>query len=453
MKRWEILLIIVMLLFLTTCANNVQIQSIKENFENSDSEETTVLKTTDSGSELKLIKNSNSKQQTIIETYLKTISDDWYDWFLYDITGDGFPEIISMYIPETTWFFKVYDFSGAEPIEIGSFDGEIGGEIFICQDLQGERFILSYGGAYNMMGVVWYYCEKNMIEEHIIKREVLGETETYYSDWDKNEYYNAYISFDGLIKDGIGFCKKDANGKIDSEKRLIQYMNEYLNNYEILDVITLPEYGQEDVFVADMQQKAERYNYVPDYDYVEWFEEYQNEIKDRTITICGKEYDSQTDTLYLSWNDLDETFDSDILNEFPNLRVIQFNEGYGMESYEKINIKVSDWCENIQVMRIAPQYFELMGDFQRFSNLVEIDLWGDRNEMGDISYILNFSNLKVINLWMDNMTMDVVENVSRMDNVEVVTYSGQRNFYGEMTEEQREQVEETLSNKIFVGVK
>ncbi len=394
---------------------------------------------------------SKPAQQIIMEEYIKNY-DGYGKLFLYDITGDNFPELMELDFPDDIWNCEVYDFSGNEPVSIGRFNGEEGEIVYLCQDEEENRFILSHFGIYKL-GACSYYCEKDLIDEHVMKNMTLGTTVTYFINRKENKYYNGSIYFAGEEREGVGFWEQDSEGKLESEKRLINHMNEYIGKCEILDTITLPEYDEEDLFLQEMSIKAKDYHYIPDYDYEEWLVVYQKEMEEQSVTICGKEYDSQMDNLCLDWEDLDETFDSDVLNEFSNLKSVYFEEGFKDETYPKITIKVSEWCQRVQKMSIAPKCFELSGDLDQFSSLRELSLWGDRKEMGDVSFITDFPKLKVVNLWIDNVTMDLAEQISRMETVEVVTWSGQRFFYGEMTEKERMQIETMFSDKVFIAVK
>lgn len=395
----------------------------------------------------------NNEYKTVMTEYIKENSNGDI-LFLYDINGDGFPELLNLSYEEG-YFIRIYDFSGSEPKYIGNISCEEGEDIYLCQDSKENRFIIAHYGSYNSMGVISYNCEKANVIGHSISNVMLGKGITYFNPLEENgyKYYNGLLFFDGELKENIGYFNENNNKRLDSEKRLIQYMNEYLNNYEILDVITLPEYGEEEEFVARMQAKAESYNYIPYYNYEEWLAEYQKVVEDRKIMICGKEYDLEAQRICLKWDTLDETFDSDILNEFPNLQEIIFEGSYNMKADKRIPIKSSDWSKKIVVMRISPEYFELMGDMNVYLELGKVTLEGNCDFFGDISYLLDCPNIKVIECWVENGTLELVKLLSEIQSVEVITHSWHYDFYGEMTDAQREQVEEILSDKIFVGVK
>ncbi len=389
--------------------------------------------------------DSKPAQQIIMEEYIKNY-DGYGKLFLYDITGDGFPELLEMYLPEDAWCVRVYDFSSDEPIQIGEFEAGQGENIYFCQDSGGNRFILSHFGSNHMAGVSYYLCEKTTVMEHALQNGILGETLNYNVKEDEFQYYNPAIYFDGDVKEGVGFCRKNPDGQIESEEILIQYMNEYMENCEILDVLVLPDYENEN-FLQAMADKAEHYNYIPEYHYEESNAEFQD------VVICGKNYDRQLEILYLSPEDLDETFDSDIFNEFPNLKEVCFSEGSEKEEYDVKKIKVSDWCGQIYKMSIAPQYFELTGDLRQFSLLWDIGIYGNGEKIERIDFIAEFPNLKVAGLYIDNVTMDQLKYVGNLQNIEVVAYSGMKDFFGGMTAEQKEMVTEIMADKVFVYVK
>ncbi len=395
---------------------------------------------------------SKPAQQIIMEEYIKNY-DGYGKLFLYDITGDGFPELLNGENFDG-FFVDVYDFSEEEPKWIGQFSGKSGGKVYVCKDTEGKRFLLSHDGWYQSMGYIMYYCNKTNILEHALENELLGESVSYLSDdWDDDLYYHGMMYFDGEKKEPLGFCREENGTWYETENALIQCMNDYMKDCEILDVLTLPDYGQEEAFVRSMEERAGEYHYVPDYQYNQWYEMYQKELETRKVTICGKDYDSQTELLNLDRSVLDETFDSDILNEFPNLRRVYF-EGSAQENNDtKLQIKASAWCSQIMEMRFSPKDFELQGNLEAFSNLLNLTIYGRGEELNDISYLCELPNVRILNLWVDDTTMEFVKLISGIESVHVITYSGQFDFFGEMTGEEIKLIFETLSDKLFVYVK
>lgn len=403
----------------------------------------------------------NTKQREIMENYIKEAQHTTN--FLYDVTGDNFPELIEI-VPmfyKSDYELYFYDFSGGEPKQLTTIGCNAGDKIYICQDENKNRFLLSFQTSYGTAGKNEVEYVKTDIDGHYMISGILGRSVNYIQSNPKADdcYYNAILYFDGELIETLGRCDVTTqNDMLPSEELLKQYFEEYLDKVEILDEITMPQTDSMEAFLQEMDKKKDSFTYIPDYNYEEWF---QKTIEPKRINICGTYYDSESTELYLSANILDETFDSDVLNQFPDLRSVTFDGKIDGEILNKIIIKPSEWCERIMSLSINGEMYELSGDFSSFSNIQEVTFWGDIKKAENLDYVKSIPQVKVLNLYQyfgseRSETEDfvkIIEMVSKLPDLEVVTYSGHNVFFSSMTEEEQNKVYELLSDKIFSCIK
>ncbi len=376
------------------------------------------------------------------------------DWcFLYDLTGDNFPEMLKINCGDDYYDLYVYDVSGDEPYYMGVIYTGENEEFYICRDDKGNRVIFSHWASYYQFGTNCYRCHKVGIGGHILVDEVLGESTAYYQpmkNHEDNVYFNAKMYFDGEYKDTIGEYKIVENERPRQETVLLDYLDKYMADYEILDTLTIPGYDEVDAFVAKMDLKSAGYLYEPEYDYEQWLAQYERETEHKTILIGDKEYDSQIGELRLSWDELGDDFDSDVLNEFPNLRSVEF-EGNELKTPEsKIILKVSDWCGRIQEMDFNYDQYEIIGDVSAFSELRELRIRGWYEDISQMDYIEKMTNLNIVLVRMDNITMDFAKLMNDIDSIKAVLYI---NGTGGINWELHEQIKSVFTNKTYFYVK
>lgn len=399
-------------------------------------------------------------QREAMENYIKEAQNT--NGFLYDVTGDNFPELVEL-VPmfyRSDYELYFYDFSSGEPKQLAEIGCNAGDTIYICQDENQNRFMLSFQTYLQTAGKSEVEYVKTDINGHYMTSSILGRSVNYIQNNPKAEdcYYNAILYFDGASVETLGRCDgKTENDMLPSEELLKEYFEEYLGTVEILDELTLPSSDSVETFLQEMEKKKDNYTFIPDYNYEEWFGQ---TIEPERINICGIYYDKTATELYLSANLLDETFDSDVLNQFPDLCSVTFDGKSDGAVGDKIVIKPSEWCGGILSMDINTEMFRLSGDSSSFPNIQEVTFWGDIMQTDD-SDVLSVSNAKVFNLYQTcgdgrngvEKFLKIIETVSSFPELEVVTYSGHNEFFSAMTEEERNKMYELLSDKIFSSIK
>lgn len=400
-------------------------------------------------------------QREAMENYIKEAQNT--NGFLYDVTGDNFPELVEL-VPmyyKSDYELYFYDFSASEPKQLVQIGCNAGDKIYICQDENRNRFLLSFQTYFQTAGKSQVEYVKTDINGHCMTSAILGKSVNYIQDNPKQErdYYNAILYFEGKNLEALGICdERNENGTFPSEELLKQCFEEYLDTVEILDEITLPQPDAMDMFLSEMEEKKDTFTYVPDYDYEEW---YKVSVEPECVNICGFNYDVNSTELYLSGNILDETFDSDVLNQFPDLCSVTFDGKSDGAVGDKIVIKPSEWCGRILSMDINTEMFRLSGDFSSFTNIQEVTFWGDIHKTDSVDFIQSIPHARVLNLYQnfDNdrnaaeQFIKIIEAVSGFEETKVVTYSGHSVYFSNMTEEEKDNVYELLSDKIFSCIK
>lgn len=400
-------------------------------------------------------------QREIMEKY---IADQQYtSCFLYDVTGDNFPEmieIVPMYF-SMDYDVTIYDFSGDQPVPLLYVGANEGESIYVCEDADGNRFLLYHESDYHSYGTDVESYIRADVKEHSITENVLGRGENYYQDIPGREYaYNAVLEFDGVETQSLGNVNEAIEDSVfPSEEVLKNYFEEYLKSVTVIDEFVLPSSDGMDEFVKKMRAEADDYSYAPDYNYADWLKEFESNVQERSILICGKYYHTEAKSIHLSAENLDETFDSDVLNEFPNLLEISFEAGYYEKAVEnRIKIKASNWCENVKSIKVDLGMFELEGDFSTFTNIKEAMFTGNFQNTSYLEDIKKLSQVDIvkfyyISAWDKKDFINAFKLVSEMPNVKVVAYSGHCVISEDMTGEDWECIYDMLSGKVLTCVK
>lgn len=174
--------------------------------------------------------------------------------FLYDFTGDGFPERMELIL-------EPYTLTGCISSEVyGWRDNivniEVGDCMYVCRDSDGKNFIVTYETNDAMAGMSPFAAVRYDFYADGVHSTVLGETEVY---WDGERDYTGICTFLGKDLDsGIG----KNGGEILNKK-----LTEYISEYELIDTITIKyENGRYKAsFEADTDFTEEYINDFPEY--------------------------------------------------------------------------------------------------------------------------------------------------------------------------------------------
>lgn len=383
--------------------------------------------------------------------------------FFYDVTGDNFPEMIEI-VPmgfSMDYDVVIYDFSGEEPVLLLYAGANAGESIYVCKDADGNRFLLYRESDYHTYGMDTESYIRADVKEHSITKTLLGRGENYYQNIPGAEYaYNAVLEFEGVNTQNLGSMNEPAENMLyPSEELLKSYFEDYLKKVTVIDEFVLPSGNEMDGFIQKMMARADDYSYTPNYNYADWLKKWESQVEVKKILICGKYYNADAKSIHLFAEDLDETFDSDILNEFSNLEEISFEAGYYEKAAEnRFKIKASDWCENITFIKVDLGMFELQGDFSAFTNIKEAMYSGDfrnTNYLEDIKKLSQVDIVKFyyISAWDKKDFINAFTMISHMPDVKVVAYSGHCVISEDMKKEDWESIYDALSGKVLTCVK
>ncbi|MBD5139909.1 MAG: hypothetical protein HDT25_00620 [Ruminococcus sp.] len=264
---------------------------------------------------------------TTEETTLMTPLENEYAWlknvkididkqqaFLYDFTGDGFPERMELIL-------EPYTLTGCISSEVYGWRDNItnivvGKCLYVCRDSDGKNFIVTCGTNDGMAGMSPFTAVRYDFYADGVYSTVLGETEVYF---DGERDYTGICTFLGEDMDsGIG-----KNGGEILNKKLMEYISEY----ELIDTITIKyENGRYKAsFEADADFTEE---YVKDFpEYVET--EHYPYIWDKTMYINAKDVNmsdisSFTDIVFVNvFGENLERSDLEFLKDMPSVKYIR----------------------------------------------------------------------------------------------------------------------------------
>lgn len=248
--------------------------------------------------------------------WLEAAKNDIYTQqaFLYDFTGDGFPERMELIL-------EPYTLTGCISSEVYGWQDNIvniviGDCMYVCRDSDGKNFIVTLTTNDGMAGMSPFTAVRYDFYADGVHETVLGETEVYLSG---ERYYTGICTFLGKDMDsGIG-----KNGGEILNKKLMEYISEY----ELIDTITIKfENGRYKAsFEADTDFTEE---YIKDFpEYIET--EHYPYIYDKTLYINAKnvnmsDISSFTDIVFVNvFGENLERSDLEFLKDMPSVRYIR----------------------------------------------------------------------------------------------------------------------------------
>lgn len=323
------------------------------------------------------------------EEYFQSSSDS----VLVDITGDGFPEMISVmlegYVYDMSW--SAYDMSGRYPIKFASGILDGGESIKLISDENGGRKLVS---AYTTGIAVNFRCKEADICEISYplqsRKRTLG-CETYYysrnSDTEKQTAYRTELYMNGREYEDRGkyFEFEFLPGEYYKETAFDKMYSDFLSEWDILLEIEIDENGEPYISGNELEKSTA-------------FSEYP-EVNNapvgvgkavRYIDVCGEMYPEDSREIAINAEAVDDDFDFSVLNSFPELRSLILSGD--SESGRRIKFSPSEWCGKVTHLRVAPLLYEPEGGYGCFENVRDIVVLGRPDS---IEFITDMKNIEV----------------------------------------------------------
>lgn len=322
MKRSFLYAVLLATVLLTGCQNGTEGQSgtVTETSSETSAETSAETKTV---KEITTVTESTAAVTTIAETKPLTPLEKEYAWleaaqsdkyaepaFLYDFTGDGFPERLELIL-------EPYVLTGCISSEVYGWRDNIvniviGNGMYVCRDSDGKNFIVTFYSTDAMGGMTPFYAERYDFYADGIYSTFLGEADVYFNGKD----YTGICNFLGeKLDSGIG-----KNGGEILYNRLMEYVSEY----ELIEEIKIKyEDGRyKAVFEAKTDFTEEYRNDFPEYAGTEPYE-------DKTIYINVNAPDmkkisefSDAECVNLFGDDVGRS-DLEFLKDMPSVRYIR----------------------------------------------------------------------------------------------------------------------------------
>ncbi len=312
---------------------------------------------------------------------------------LVDITGDGFPEMISVmlegYVYDMSW--SAYDMSGRYPIKFAYGILDCDESIKLISDGNGGRKLVS---AYTTGIAINFGCKEADICEisyPLQSRERTLGCETYYYsrnyDTEKQTAYRNELYMDGREYEGRGkyFEFEFVPGEFYKETAFDKMYSDFLSEYDILFEIEIDENG-EPYIVGNNLEKSTAFSEYPEVNNAP-----AGEGKAvRYIDVCGEMYPEDSSVIAINAEDVDDDFDFSVLNRFPELRSLKLSGD--SESGRRIKFSPSEWCGKVTHLRVDPLLYEPEGGYGCFENVRDIVVCGRPDS---IEFITDMKNIEV----------------------------------------------------------
>lgn len=425
----KILIFLLAAVLLTGCQNasKGQSETVTETTSKTSAETSAETKTV---KEITTVTESTAAVTTIAETKPLTPLEKEYAWldyikdkdyvkhaFLYDFTGDGFPECMDL-------FFEPYILSGRITSEAYGWQHGIvaGGDLYVCRDSGGKNFIVtSYSlGADAIWGMTPYTALRYDFYADGIIETVIGEANVYYNN---DEYYAGICTFLGEDLE----CGRDENAGGILEKRLMEYISEY----ELVDTIKIENENGEikAVFEADTNFTVENAAVLPEYD--------GTEIYLQSIEIHEK--------------NIKEGIDLDYLDRYEYIGQIEFSKAYEPPA-EKYKIPEGDWHKNVKTLRIDINTWDT-SELSSFTDAEYVIVDGINIERSDLEFLKDMPSVKCVYLYFAANSADAFIPLTEMPSLEALIDSGHGSCMEYLSEEDKTKVKELFpEDKYFWGM-
>lgn len=276
MKKLTVILLAALLLGGCGSGWDGEIQS--ENSKTSQTAEETTTAVTTTAEKVTTAKNDTTTVTTDEAIPLTPLEEarawaDEYPYrFLYDLTGDGFPEKISMPGGEFVEFEGDISSSVYGTIGRNICTGE---EIFVCRDTDGKIFIASCYSGDGMAGCTAFYASRYDFYSNCVIETNLGEAEVFFTPYghdyeNERKYYTAAYEFLGDSSERAELINLSTDVVYN---RLKNRLAEYISGYELIDTIVLNHYRQNVKLIvhfdADTDFAEEASDDLPEYEITE----------------------------------------------------------------------------------------------------------------------------------------------------------------------------------------
>lgn len=406
--------------------NSATEQYIAELSETLRTEETTVTTT------LKDVTETTEKAETEPPSPLeemKTWATGGSD-FLYDITGDGFPELLKVYFAEDAIFIEAVS-------EIYEWDDyiETDGKVYVCRGGDGRIFLASCSGNFFNAGVTEYTALRYDFYSNDIEKTCIANVDVYmYPYWETDDDTYLYCTYDSDVFENCSVTLDSHTAE--------NMLAEYISAYELLDVIEIiNDNGEISVsFGADGDFSEECSDDLP-----------ENELRSEEIMIGNEIYSGDISNIVFRPKQLGGDFDFDILNRFENLTDIDFVCDHAYS--EKTVIKTGEWCKKIKSLQVDVSAYDTVNtDFSAFENVEYINING-HGTRGNLEFLKDMPNIKLIYAFFLADSAEAFIPFTELPKLEAVIDSGQGSCTENLSEEEREKVTEFFPrDKYFWGV-
>ena len=187
------LIAIAAILLLGGCKNNTEVLTgTSETFSETASQTETAAETTAAAVTESTAEAENAPPSPLEE--MKTWAAGGSD-FLYDITGDGFPELLKAYVIEDAFFIEAV----SELYEWDSYI-ETDGKIYVCRGGDGRIFLASCSGNFFNAGVTEYTALRYDFYSNDIEKTCIADVEVYtYPWWETDDDIRLYCTYDSDV--------------------------------------------------------------------------------------------------------------------------------------------------------------------------------------------------------------------------------------------------------------
>ncbi|MCM1328949.1 MAG: hypothetical protein NC253_05850 [Ruminococcus sp.] len=413
------------ILSLCACGNNAE--TVTETETSAKISETTSTVTTTA----EKITATETTTVTTEETVPLTPLEEAYLWaekspdrFLYDFTGDGFPECVEL-LSEP---FVIA--GGISSTAYGWRDNisniVIGDCLYVCRDGNGKNFIVTCYSTDAMAGMTPFTAVRYDFCADGLTETTIGELEIYHGG-DKPYIGKCTFLGEELDRGADGIFKKR--------------FTEYISEYELADTITINYENGE--FKADFGADTDFSE-----EYINDFPEYRTE----KVLVGGFEYDNDFPTFFLNDKCFENGFDYDELNKLKNLDYISF--GYiSEENAEKAAIKHGDWCGKVKTVYVEAAEWGGVEGFSELCNVEFAIVSGNGVKAADLEFLKEMPSIRYIYAYFTANSADAFIPLSEMPNLEAIIDSGHGSCMETLTDEEKQRVKELLpEEKYFWGM-
>lgn len=361
---------------------------------------------------------------------MKNRADGSSSVFLYDITGDGFPELLKADFIEDAFFIEAVS-------ELYEWDGyiETDGKIYVCRDTDGRIFLASCSGNFFNAGVTSYTALRYDFYSNDIEITCIANVDVYmYPWWETEEDKYLYCTYDSDVFENY-------SGTLDSHTAE-NMLADYISAYELLDVIELTlEQGNISVgFGADGDFSEECSDDLP-----------ENELSSKQIAIGDSVFPGDIRNIVFRPHQLGDDVDLDILNSFEKLTDIDFVNEHPTE--EKVKIKTGEWCKKIKSLQVNVSVYDTVNtDFSAFENVECINING-HGTRENLEFLKDMPKIKIIDAFFLADSPEAFIPISELPELEAIIDSGQGSCLENLSGEERERVTELFpKDKYFWGM-